>query len=940
MKTRWGLGLIASLVFVAASTGANPVRAQACQTTCQALRPTCVLVDCSLQLPGICVGSNDPVVPDCIIGTAASETILGQGGDDCICGGAGNDNIDGGLGDDFLIGESGDDTISGGVGDDTLFGLSGADTLRGGDGNDTLNGGTENDQLFGGDGADSLSGDDGDDALNGEAGDILNRRRDGRKRRGDTANGGPGLDFINGGPDNDTLSGGDGPDIINGDDGDDTLNGNADNDTLNGGTGTNLLFGNSGYDVCLNAANMDPSCELFTHATLESFSAFEDDKSAILRWVTSSETGTLGFYLYRARDGEWEAAHEGILPALLSSPQGGVYDFRDTAIDRGEAQHYLLVEVDARGVQSTHGPFDVEFGASGETMLDRDAELRARGPPAGCDRSKSQGGEHRKAERGGSRRALLRRRGNRPLSSERGRNRLLASDSPSPRFSTGSRPASFFSAKKARPSLGLLPPMARSSSSLVRSGRASTRPERIYRLSLDTGTTMAERAAAPGALTDGLTFEADLHLEENTIPGVLIAADPDEDYWFWQLISAAPSLPASASVSFDLESVVGGGALRIDLHGISDEPHAVEVRLNDTLIGTIDFEGVVPHVATLPVPDSALNDGTNTLVIVSAGSTKDMLYLDSADLRYARDYQTSEPSLLFASEQDASLEVTGLTGTDVQAFDVSDPRLPVKLDGAVSTPTGLQLATEAGHAYFGLRSEEARVPSSIWNDVPSNLRDGANAADYLIITPASLLTQAQDLADYRASDGFTARVIELQDIYDEFAFGTPDPRSIREFLGYAHGNWAMAPEFVVLVGKGSFDYRDSYGLGGNLFPPIMAHTLGGILSSDTKYADFLGDDALPDVALGRLPVTSAAELESVIQQIVAYEEALDSVRNEITLLADATDAEGNFGMSSDSVIEVLPSDWSASAVYRSELGDLESTRALLFDEIRKGHPGS
>ena len=447
---------------------------------------------------------------------------------------------------------------------------------------------------------------------------------------------------------------------------------------------------------------------------------------------------------------------------------------------------------------------------------------------------------------------------------------------------------------------------------------------------------MAERAAAPGALIDGLTFEADLHLEENTIPGVLIAADPDEDYWFWQLISAAPSLPASASVSFDLESVVGGGALRIDLHGISDEPHAVEVRLNDTLIGTIDFEGVVPHVATLPVPDSALNDGTNTLVIVSAGSTKDMLYLDSADLRYARDYQTSEPSLLFASEQDASLEVTGLTGTDVQAFDVSDPRLPVKLDGAVSTPTGLQLATEAGHAYFGLRSEEARVPSSIWNDVPSNLRDGANAADYLIITPASLLTQAQDLADYRASDGFTARVIELQDIYDEFAFGTPDPRSIREFLGYAHGNWAMAPEFVVLVGKGSFDYRDSYGLGGNLFPPIMAHTLGGILSSDTKYADFLGDDALPDVALGRLPVTSAAELESVIQQIVAYEEALDSVRNEITLLADATDAEGNFGMSSDSVIEVLPSDWSASAVYRSELGDLESTRALLFDEIRKG----
>jgi len=41
-------------------------------------------------------------------------------------------------------------------------------------------------------------------------------------------------------------------------------------------------------------------------------------------------------------------------------------------------------------------------------------------------------------------------------------------------------------------------------------------------------------------------------------------------------------------------------------------------------------------------------------------------------------------------------------------------------------------------------------------------------------------------------------------------------------------------------------------------------------------------------------------------------------------------------MSSDFVSEALPVDWNANAVYRSELGDLESTRALFFDEVRKG----
>ena len=154
----------------------------------------------------------------------------------------------------------------------------------------------------------------------------------------------------------------------------DTLNGNADNDRLDGGNRhEDNLFGNSGIDVCLNASNMDLSCELFTHATLESLAAFDEDGSLVVRWVTSSETGTVGFYLSRERDGGWEALHEGLLPGLLDAPQGGVYDFRDEGGDPSEAQRYLLVEVDVNGVQATHGPFDVIPSSQGESLLDGDS---------------------------------------------------------------------------------------------------------------------------------------------------------------------------------------------------------------------------------------------------------------------------------------------------------------------------------------------------------------------------------------------------------------------------------------------------------------------------------------------------------------------------------------------------------------------------------------
>jgi Ca2+-binding RTX toxin-like protein len=878
---------------------------------------------------------------DLLNGQDGADTLLGDDGVDSLFGGADNDQIFGGTGIDTLSGDDGNDVLEGGPDADTLTGGAGADLLRGDDGNDQLTGGSENDQLFGGAGADTLRGNDGNDVLDGGDGDdpLLDGGDGEDTIRGgagsDTANGGPGIDFIDGGPDNDTLSGGDGPDIVNGDGGDDTLNGDAGNDRLDGGAGANSVFGNSGIDVCLNfIPPADPSCELLTHATLKSVSAFEEDGFLIVRWVTSSEAGTLGFYLLRERDGEWEALHEGLLPGLLHAPQGGVYDFRDVDGDLDETQRYLLVEVDVNGIQSTHGPFDVTPGSQAESLLDRDSGYARQA--------------HQITTFG---------RGLKSAGSEKQR----PGDAVAIYLGVEETGLYEISAAEIAARLGLDAGVARD---YIRSGnfllteggedvawmatddgaaltfygveRESlyTR-ERMYRLSLDAGTTMTAQSAAPGTVTDDLEYEGRLHLEENEIPGILVAQNPDEDYWFWQLISGAPALRRTASVAFELEAVTGDGTLVVDLHGISDEPHAVNVHLNGALLGIVEFEGVLPHRASFLVPLAALREGANALSIETTESDQSALYLNSADVTYARGYTTAAASLLFSANQGASVEVTGLTGNDIQLFDVTNPRRPVRLTDTVATPAGLELAVETQRQYFALAAGEARAPSSIWNDIPSDLLDRANAAEYLIIAAPELLDEAQQLADYREADGLVSKVIELQDIYDEFAFGTPDPNAIRAFLGYADEHWATAPDFVVLAGKGSFDYRDVNGAGGNLLPPIMALTHAGILSSDTKYADFIGDDGLPDVSIGRLPAKSAQELAVIIQQIIDYEALIDSLRDDVILLADATTRGGDFGASSDSITDALRNDWDVTAVYRSELGDLESTRALFFDEIRK-----
>ncbi len=94
---------------------------------------------------------------DTVIGSGASELILGNEGEDFLPGFAGNDSVFGGKGRDFLSGADGNDCLSGGLEADFLVGQAGNDILFGGRGNDLLDGLEGNNTLVGGLGRDFLN---------------------------------------------------------------------------------------------------------------------------------------------------------------------------------------------------------------------------------------------------------------------------------------------------------------------------------------------------------------------------------------------------------------------------------------------------------------------------------------------------------------------------------------------------------------------------------------------------------------------------------------------------------------------------------------------------------------------------------------------------------------------------------------------------------------
>jgi hypothetical protein len=883
---------------------------------------------------------------DVLNGGGNNDTIDGEVGNDTINGGGGNDVLAGGDGDDQIFGGSGNDNISGGLGNDTISGQGGDDIIDGGAGQDWADGGANNDTLNGGDDPDTLLGNAGDDIINGDGGDdTLLSGGSGADvisggSGGDTIDGGSGPDQLFGGTGTDTLRGGAGSDLLYGEEGNDFLNGGPDNDTLWGGPGNfNSNDGSLGFDNCLQAST-NVNCELFSHTIVDSFGALVDDQSVVLRWVTVSESATVGFYVYRDVGGSWAQVHEGLLPAAYGAAQGGVYDLRDFGAQPGESHRYLLVEVDKAGVRTDHGPFHATANLGAATMLEPGIQF-AREPHSSSRlpvQAKAVTGER---QRPGDAVGIF-----------------LGVESTGvysvPTLEIAARLGLTDQAVRARLQDGSLElteagePVAWTvspdGSALRFVGFALDSlfsRERIYRLGLRTGARMEHVSSEPLGAATQTTFLETVHAEQDLIPGILVAEDGRSDYWFWQFASASPAMPEHIAVDIDLEGIVPGGVdavVRVELKGISDVPHEAEAELNGVVLGTTTFEGGARHIGQWTISASQLVSGPNALRITAKGSPESTFYFDHAEMVIERTYETTASALEFTSAADSGLQVVGEFGNQALLFDVSNRWQPRVIDDyRVKTVAGgaaIEFEGRSGEAYFASATDLVQAPSSIWNDVASDLRSSANRAEYLVIAPASLYESAGALVEYRESDGLRSMLVELQDVFDEFSGGAPDPEALRALLAHARATWAVAPRYVTLVGKGSLDYRDLMGAGGNLLPPIMVPTHQGLYSADNHFADFEGTDNVPEIALGRLPVSTTAQLDALIDRIIEYEEGLDELSDGILLLADENGASGNFDAASDALAERFAVDWSFSRAYRSEMS-LEHFRSTLFEEVEK-----
>jgi hypothetical protein len=171
-----------------------------------------------------------------------------------------------------------------------------------------------------------------------------------------------------------------------------------------------------------------------------------------------------------------------------------------------------------------------------------------------------------------------------------------------------------------------------------------------------------------------------------------------------------------------------------------------------------------------------------------------------------------------------------------------------------------------------------------------------------------------DLVALRQAQGLGVKVVDVADIFDEFSYGLQSPVAIRDFLAHAYDNWqAPAPQYVLLVGDSTYDYKDNLNIGTiNYVPAYMVVTgFMGEVVTDEYFVKISGNDALPDLYIGRLPAESEAQARAMVAKIKNYEEVnhqKDWRQNVLLVADDQNEAyEAVFETMNEDAVALLPS---------------------------------
>lgn len=492
----------------------------------------------------------------------------------------------------------------------------------------------------------------------------------------------------------------------------------------------------------------------------------------------------------------------------------------------------------------------------------------------------------------------------------------------------------------------------------------------VYFLTVDSTAPVQRLVTESGALgrvnnavnLASYSFTQTVHLEQDKYYERLDAVDLNEpytrqDHWFWTEVSSQQMMSVPFTLAYPDTTNIQPLTLRAAFQGITHfdgsspgvpnipNEHQAELFINQTHVLSSTWDNQTMNIvnvgASANIPQNVLHNGLNHFEIYDAnpGNIAVCTFaFNWCELHYQRLYVADHDYLKFTVPDNASpgyydFVIQHFSSSSISVYRLNDSKITnvtIKYLNNQGTAQGYAALFEAyvqsPQDQFIAVSDSGKL-NPVRIEVVSNVGLASHdySAQYIMITSRQLdnVTGKQtdpsnpvsELASYYDSHGVKTLVVNAVQVYDAFNYGIKSPYAIRSFISYAYHNWSVAPKYVLLVGEGTWNTKN--GNRSDLIPVMMMQTYEfGATACDNWYACVDGNDPIPDVAVGRIPALTVAQVQTTVNKILEYYSGKSFGWQNTALLIAGEEEE--FHIQADSVVhDMIPPRYFIKRLYTS-----------------------
>ena len=299
--------------------------------------------------------------------------------------------------------------------------------------------------------------------------------------------------------------------------------------------------------------------------------------------------------------------------------------------------------------------------------------------------------------------------------------------------------------------------------------------------------------------------------------------------------------------------------------------------------------------------DISLVSGSNSIEVEYVkSSSPDEGWLDYIQLEYRKRITNKYEQIRISDSKSLTFSTSSLlVPSGITVWDVTNLN-----NTSIITPQSDKIIYTSNaelKTFYYADATNYLVPVAIGEIGNQNLH-GIQNADFVIVYHPDFVDAAERLAEHRRlHNGYIVETVDVTKVYNEYSSGRVDPTGIRDFARMLHLR-DEGFKYMLLLGDGSYDYRAiSPNLSDHNFIPVYEtdeslHPIEGFPSDDfySLLSDEEGENKLRgglDIAVGRIPVTTAEMANGVIDKVINYDTNKESYGDWRLRIAFAADDE-------------------------------------------------